>query len=300
MALHYEMAGKQMNLLSSIKKAVKNQYHRMYALEHIMYWIFILKIIKYGDISILEGVGITLTTGLLGGAAFNVSHELLHRRGLIDRILAKILLIGMLYPGFYYEHKRWHHKWVATKYDPSSAPLGSSIYKRVPFAIFFNIKKSFKKDSSQGNRSDLNIDIILLWVAALLMHVTLFMYIGIEATAVMGVGALISIVWLEIANYFQHYGLTRRAQDDGSFERTSTCHSWDVNQPVMNMVWAGLPMHAQHHVSPTKSVFDLNISDGSYKYPFGYLACTFLALWPKKWESIAMRLIDEQSNKSRN
>ena len=66
-----------------------------------------------------------ICTGVMG---INVAHELGHRRRYLNKFLAQFLLIPACYMHFTTEHNFWHHKYVATSKDPSSARLNESIF----------------------------------------------------------------------------------------------------------------------------------------------------------------------------
>lgn len=74
--------------------------------------------------------GSILVMGLLCGTfGINVGHELGHRVNLVERALAKALLLTSLYMHFFTEYNKGHHKRVATPEDPSSARYGESVYR---------------------------------------------------------------------------------------------------------------------------------------------------------------------------
>ena len=64
-----------------------------------------------------------------GGLGITVAHELGHRASRLDRLLAKVLLVTVLYGHFFVEHVRGHHVRVGTPDDPATAPQGMNVYR---------------------------------------------------------------------------------------------------------------------------------------------------------------------------
>jgi alkane 1-monooxygenase len=272
-------------------------FARVYAVYHAAMVLAFCYLVSSRAYSTAELVGFTVTAGLLGGAAFNVGHELIHRHTPIDDALARMLLCVVSYPTFQIEHIGHHHKWVATDRDPSSAKAGVSLYVHIPRAIVLNLfnagRVAYRRSQSFGWNNEL--------VRAMLCQLTLYAFIALvfhaRATLFFFAQSLIAIVWLEIANYFQHYGLRRKIVD-GRPERVSSEHSWDVDQPFLNKIWLNLPLHSNHHIDPSTPFDRLEQGSASPKYPFGYVSCTFLAMIPPLWTWFVAKLISAQRDRS--
>jgi alkane 1-monooxygenase len=272
-------------------------FARSYALYHITMVLAFCYLVSHRHFSTAELVGFTITAGLLGGAAFNVGHELIHRHTRVDDGLALFLLCIVSYPGFQIEHIAHHHKWVATDQDPSSARAGVSLYAHIPRAIALNIanaaRVAFRRSRSWGLRNE--------FVRAMVCMIALYAFVAVAfgpwATVFFAGQSLIAISWLEIANYFQHYGL-RRELIDGRPEPAAERHSWDVDQPFLNKIWLNLPLHSHHHLQPAVSFDQLEQGRGSPKYPFGYVSCTLMAMVPPLWTWFAAKLLSSQRERS--
>lgn len=265
-------------------------FTRVYAIYHPTIVLVFCVLIARRAPPTSELIGFAITVGLLGGAAFNVGHELIHRHTRIDDALARLLLCSVGYPTFQIEHIAHHHKWVATDRDPSSSPAGVSLYAHLPRAIVLNIRNAaaaaYRRSRSYGLRNAFVRGVVyLLAIAA-----GLFVGFGPRALVFFVLQSLVAIVWLEIANYFQHYGL-RRALVDGRPEPIAEHHSWDVDQPQLNKIWLNLPLHSRHHLDPTVSFDALTPARTSPKYPCGYLTCTLIAIVPPLWTRFAAGLL---------
>jgi alkane 1-monooxygenase len=270
------------------------RFTRAYAVYHTAMVVLICHLVATGSHAWWEAVGMTLTTGLLGGTAFNTGHELIHRKHRLDAALATMLLCSVGYPTFQIEHVAHHHKWVATERDPSSAPRGRSLYRHVPRAVLLNIVNAarigWRRTGSLGLRNPFVRAVACLGLGCAALGLAL----GPLAIAFFWGQALVAIAWLETANYFQHYGL-RRAIVDGRPEPIRQHHSWDVDQPRLNEIWLNLPLHSDHHLDPTVSFDHLRPGTTSRKYPVGYVACTFIALIPPLWRRFTQPLLDPET-----
>jgi alkane 1-monooxygenase len=216
----------------------------------------------------------------------------------VDAALATVLLCSVSYPSFQIEHVAHHHKWVGTDADPSSATTGASLYTHIPRAIVMNIlnaaKVAYRRSGSIGWANEF----VRLMVSQAAFYAVVAAAFGARATLFFFGQSLTAIVWLEIANYFQHYGL-RRQIVDGRLEPVSERHSWDVDQPLLNQIWLNLPLHSHHHMSPSVSFDQLRPGATSPKYPVGYVTCTFLAMVPPLWTWFAAKLISTQGDRQR-
>ena len=73
-----------------------------------------------GAYTYAELFGATVSIGICGGSVgINVAHELGHRKKRYEQVLAKAMLLTVLYMHFFIEHNRGHHARVATDEDPA-------------------------------------------------------------------------------------------------------------------------------------------------------------------------------------
>lgn len=72
-------------------------------------------IISSHDRPFFEAMGIITAMGMMCGVfGINVAHELGHRSSRTEQFLAQVMLTTSLYPHFFIEHNKGHHKNVAT------------------------------------------------------------------------------------------------------------------------------------------------------------------------------------------
>jgi alkane 1-monooxygenase len=98
-----------------------------------------------------------------------------------------------------------------------------------------------------------------------------------------------SAVWqLELTNYIEHYGLTRRHLGDGKYEHVLPRHSWNASHKVSNWFLINLQRHSDHHYKPDRRFPLLQTYSAAEapQLPFGYPAMTTLAMVPPLWRRV--------------
>lgn len=204
-----------------------------------------------------------LNLGLIFGQGINVAHELLHKNNSFDKGIAQTLLELSFYGPFFWQHTLGHHKNVGTVKDPATAPLNMSIYRFIPRSIIGTLKQAYIYEPSLFIKSMCNSFILLL----ILSH--------FNATKLYLFSCITGIVFLEIINYIEHYGLTRK--DD---EPVKDIHSWDAPFVISSILLFKLPLHADHHLYPYKKYSELEIKKNSPKMPYSYPIMFMLSFIP--------------------
>ena len=82
---------------------------------------------------------------------------------------------------------------------------------------------------------------------------------------------------LEGINYVEHYGLARREEAPGRYERVSARHSW---------LLINLARHADHHLIASRHYPALASRDQAPQLPAGYATMLILALVPPLWRKV--------------
>ena len=93
------------------------------------------------------------------------------------------------------------------------------------------------------------------------------------------------VAWWQLttANYIEHYGLLRRKDARGKFERCEPHHSWNSNHIYSNLVLLHLARHSDHHTHPTRRYQSLRHYDDLPTLPSGYFGAYLLAYIPALW-----------------
>jgi alkane 1-monooxygenase len=76
--------------------------------------------------------GMGVVSGTIG---INYSHELMHQKPAIERLLADLLLASVLYGHFRSEHLRVHHLYVGTARDPVTARYNEGFHRFFPRVV---------------------------------------------------------------------------------------------------------------------------------------------------------------------
>ncbi|MBL7825574.1 MAG: alkane 1-monooxygenase [Saprospiraceae bacterium] len=259
-----------------------------------------LWVVTRADVSLMEWIGLTLSTGIVVGAnGINVAHELGHRSHSGEQHLAKLMLLPALYQHFFVEHNFGHHKNVATDLDPASAKKGE-----VVFAFWFKSviggwlsawKLEKERLQKKGQRvwglQNQMIRFTVFQLSWLFSIWVLFDWNGlVGAIAIATIGFLL----LETVNYLEHYGLRRKKLASGHFEPVSPAHSWNSDHEIGRILLYELTRHSDHHYKSTRKYQVLRHMDESPQLPFGYPTSVLLCLMPPLWFAI----MDKRLNQS--
>lgn len=248
--------------------------------------------VSTGDWSLLSLVGLTLTMGVIGGFAINTGHELGHKKGRLERTLAKVVLTTVGYGHFFIEHNKGHHKDVATPEDPASSRLGESIYsfalrREIPGAA----KRAWELEKVRMQRQGRSVwsphnEIVQTSLGTLLLYGSIVAVFG-WVTLPFLIGQTVYGWWqLSFANYVEHYGLLRQKEASGRYERVKPEHSWNTNHICSNLVTFHLQRHSDHHAHPTRWYHTLRHFEGTPQLPSGYPGMYLVALFPPLWRRI--------------
>ncbi|MCX8020594.1 MAG: alkane 1-monooxygenase [Chitinophagaceae bacterium] len=284
--------------LSEVEESAEKQ-NKVYDL-----WLYMIVPLQYFALySFLKGLaedsltttdywGRILVMGLLCGVfGINVAHELGHRSDKTEQALAKILLLTSLYMHFFIEHNKGHHKRVATENDPNSARYNEPVYLFYLRSITQGYLDAWKIAGAEVKRKGIHflslrnemIQFTLIQLGFLLLIYTLF---GLKALGAFCVAALIGILLLESVNYIQHYGLQRKKNEAGQYEKILPHHSWNSNHIIGRLILFELTRHSDHHYKASRKYQILRHHENSPQMPTGYPGMILLALIPPIWFSV--------------
>jgi alkane 1-monooxygenase len=233
-------------------------------------------------------LGLAVVAGLTSGLAINTGHELGHKKSKLERYLAKIVLAVPAYGHFWIEHNRGHHRDVATPEDPASARMGESIYRFALREIPGAFKRAWKIEEQRLDRcgkapwSADNQILQSLFLAAVL-QIGLIIVLGWQMIFFFPVHNVFAWWQLTSANYIEHYGLLRRKDGNGRYERCHPRHSWNSNHIFSNLVLFHLERHSDHHAHPMRRYQSLRHFDDLPTLPNGYFGMYLLSYVPPLW-----------------
>lgn len=118
------------------------------------------------------------------------------------------------------------------------------------------------------------------------IYVEIALQYGVGGVAFFATQSALAFSLVEIINYIEHYGLTRREIAAGQYECVMPWHSWDSSHRVSNWLLVNLARHADHHVAASKRYQVLHALDAAPQLPAGYGAMFLLALVPPLWRRV--------------
>jgi len=242
----------------------------------------------YGQASILELAGLIFTVGTINGIAINTAHELGHKKGELERWLAKITLAPVAYGHFFVEHNKGHHKNVATPDDPASSKMGETFWAFLPRTMIGSLASAWHIEKERLARNGKSVwnagnENLQSWAMTVLLFGALTLWLGWAALPFLLLQAFYGASLLEVINYLEHYGLLRQKGADGRPERCTPAHSWNSNHIVTNLFLYQLQRHSDHHANPTRRFQALRHFDASPQLPSGYASILLLAYIPPLW-----------------
>jgi alkane 1-monooxygenase len=252
-----------------------------------------------GDtLTVFDKVGLALTVGTVAGVGINTAHELGHKKEKVERWLAKIALAQSFYGHFYIEHNRGHHVRVATPNDPASSRVGESLYAFLPRTVVGSFQNAWRLEQPRFKRRNeshwsIRNDVLNAWLMSVVLWAVLLLVFGLAILPYLLLQAFVGILLLEAVNYLEHYGMLRKKEHTGRFERVRPSHSWNSNNIATNVLLYHLQRHSDHHANPTRRYQALRDMDEAPVLPTGYAGMIVLALMPPVWYRVMdPRVID--------
>ena len=234
--------------------------------------------------------GIGVMTGTIG---INYSHELMHQKNKTERLWADILLAMVLYSHFRSEHLLVHHRYVATPRDPVTAHYNEGFHRFYPRVLRQSWQSAFRAEKAMLARKDRpwthrSNPFFKYWALQ-----GAFLAIALILGGWTGLGLFLAqagtAIWqLELANYVEHYGLTRKHLGDGKYEHVRPHHSWNAAHRASNWLLINLQRHSDHHYKPDRRfpVLQTYGASDAPQLPFGYPVMTVMAMMPWVWRRV--------------
>ena len=235
-------------------------------------------------------VGIGVISGAIG---INYSHELMHQKPKLERWMADILLASVLYSHFRSEHLLVHHRYVATPKDPVTARYGEGFWRYFPRVLHQCYWSAFYAEKAMLARKKLpwTHSSNPFWRYWALQGGFLIFAAGLGGSwgvFLFATQAFTAILHLELVNYIEHYGLTRKHLGEGKYEHVQPHHSWNASHRATNWLLINLQRHSDHHYKPDRRfpLLQNYEDDQAPQLPFGYTVMTLIALSPTLWRRV--------------
>jgi alkane 1-monooxygenase len=222
------------------------------------------------DDLVIGAIAVGLYTGGLG---ITVAHELCHKKEKLPRFVADLILASVCYKHFSIEHVRGHHLQVATKEDPASSRRDESVYPFLLRTITGTFLHALQLDKTG----------VIKGVAFSLIFVSSAFFFDLRAGAFFVIQSIVAIVLLELVNYVEHYGLSRKKLSHGRYEKVLPIHSWNSSHKFSNLILFNLQRHSDHHATAHLPYTVLKHQELAPQLPTGYPGMIMLALVPPIW-----------------
>jgi alkane 1-monooxygenase len=214
-------------------------------------------------------------------------------------------LMTVCYMHFFIEHNRGHHVRVATPDDPATSRFGETFYSfwwrsvKDGFlsAIHLEEERLQKKGVPFWSFQNQMIQFVLVPILFVGVFTLVFSFIQNRLTwevpLFFFVQGFFAFSLLELVNYIEHYGMSRKQLPNGRYEKVTPLHSWNASHIVSNFLLFQLQRHSDHHAFAYKRYQVLNHYDESPQLPQGYSAMIILALFPPLWFKVMDRRLEE-------
>lgn len=245
-------------------------------------------------LALWESIAAFFNMGVMSGTVGIVyAHELIHQKNRSERWLGDLLLGSVLYCHFRTEHLLVHHRYVGTPRDGVTARYGENVHRFIPRVIREGIASAWRAEAQMLSRKNLPVSDFSnpFWRYGGIQVgflITGFLLGGWFGLVFFIFQAFVAIWQLELINYIEHYGLTRKYLGDGKYEHVKPHHSWNATERASNFLLINLQRHSDHHYKPDRR-FPLLQSYTEYdapRLPHGYPIMTLAALYPPLWFKI--------------
>jgi alkane 1-monooxygenase len=231
------------------------------------------------------GVGV-----MSGGIGIVYAHELMHQKNNLERWLGDLLMASVLYSHFRSEHLLVHHIHVGTPRDPVTARYNEGFHRFFWRVLRDCPKSAFRAEKAMLARKgrpwhDAANPFWRYWALQGAMIILVLIVGGWAGLGLFLFAAFIAVTLLELTNYIEHYGLTRKHLGNGKYEHVQPRHSWNASHRVSNWLLINLQRHSDHHYKPSRRFPLLQTwsEADAPQLPLGYPAMTAIALFPPLW-----------------
>ncbi len=247
--------------------------------EHLSSW---------SKIGLFFGIGV-----ISGTIGINYSHELMHQKSRSERWLGDLLLAMVLYSHFRSEHLLVHHRHVGTPSDPVTARYNEGFHRFYPRVLRQCLISAFQAERDKLARkdrpwTDRSNPFWRYWALQTGMLALAALIGGWSGLALFLLQAGVAIWQLELVNYVEHYGLTRKHLGEGKYEHVLPRHSWNASQKASNWLLINLQRHSDHHYKPNRRfpLLQNHAQEDAPQLPYGYPVMTVAAMIPPLWRRV--------------
>lgn len=246
-----------------------------------------------------ERIAVFFGMGVISGTVgITYAHELMHQKSRVERWLADLLLASVLYSHFRSEHLRVHHLHVGTPRDSVTARYNEGFHRFFPRILWSCPQSAWKAEVAMLGRKTLPWHHASnpFWRYGALQAAMLGLALALGGWVGLGLFLVqtFTAIWqLELVNYIEHYGLTRRHLGEGRYEHVLPRHSWNAEHRASNWLLINLQRHSDHHYKPDRRfpLLQTYPKDEAPRLPLGYPLMTMAAMVPPVWKRIMNRRV---------
>lgn len=213
------------------------------------------------------------------------AHELYHKRTVIGRTIGRYAQMCQFDPMRDIAHVVGHHIDVATVKDGDTARRGTTLYRFVLTAVWEQTVWDITTESGALRKRGYSA-----WnwrhrgwralLSQVLFQGLVWMIAGWQAAAITTGAMLLTRVWAESFNYFQHYGLVRAIGAP-----IGRRHLWNHLRWLSRVLSFDITNHADHHLNSYKRYYELVPHRDSIPMP-SLFVCFFASLIPPIWHEL--------------
>ncbi len=249
----------------------------------LAFQLVVLTVAGPGPLTGAERTALGLGAGLWFGQVANpCAHELIHRPGRGLFRLGVLVYGAMLFGHHASAHRLVHHRHAASREDPNTARAGEGFYR---FAVRA-WRGSFREGLRAERRRRRGLHPYLAYASIAAGSLALgALLAGWRGVLVWSLLAGLAQGQLLLADYVQHYGLTRTRGADGRLEPVSARHAWNAPHGYSAGLMLNAPRHSDHHTDPQRPYTALRLPDEDHapRLPHALPVCCTLALIPPLW-----------------
>jgi alkane 1-monooxygenase len=245
-------------------------------------------------LNILEKILLFFGLGVISGTVgINFSHELMHQKNRVERWLGDLLLAMVMYSHFRSEHLLVHHRYVGTPRDAVTARYNEGFHRFFPRVLRQSLVSAFAAEKAMLARkslpwTDSSNPFWRYWSLQAAFLILAYLLGGWAGLALFLYQAFIAFWQLELVNYVEHYGLTRKHLGDGKYEHVMPHHSWNSAKRASNWLLINLQRHSDHHYKPDRRfpLLQNHTEADAPQLPYGYPIMTLAAMIPSLWRRV--------------
>ena len=265
-----------------------------FPLQTVLLFGLIFYVTRAPHLGTPEKLAIFFGMGVVSGTiGITYAHELMHQKSKAERWLGDLLMASVLYSHFRSEHLRVHHVHIGTPKDAVTARYNEGFHRYFPRVLWQCARSAWAVEAAMLARKNLPATHRSnpFWRYAALQF-TMLTIVGLlggwVGVALFTFQAFIAVWQLELVDYVEHYGLTRRHLGNGKYEHVLPRHSWNAAHKASNWLLINLQRHSDHHYKPDRRfpLLQSHAEDAAPQLPYGYPTMTALAMIPPLWKRV--------------